>query len=375
METYKLEDYLHEYVVKTYNLSDFGEYTTNGFGIDVRYISRGLVYAYNYNKDEIAIQQIPGLTQKIKSEFVSKFGLKFIHTLRESRNYDYPGLYPYYSIYKIVNRKQLLKGLKDTGFSIDEEISSKRKYNLPKYITWDIRNTVLNNTVWFNVVLKKNGKNTSTKTKTVKAGMEAVAQNRLSEGIWTKTQADEYMATYNSDFELGWTVELAKQTAKLGPREHKNNVNTKNITSEVNTNANVNRKRKYDLPKWVSFDRAESRNREKVSFQVSIKDKNGKRQKTYKYSVKDAVLWIFYKMVNETKQWTLEEGRDYLNTYKPEMDMVKYEISQDPKSPSVIAYNKQRNIKKLNEMMKSNQYTLTEINEFARVNGIAINFN
>ena len=375
METYKLEDYLHEYVVKTYNLSDFGEYTTNGFGIDVRYISRGLVYAYNYNKDEIAIQQIPGLTQKIKSEFVSKFGLKFIHTLRESRNYDYPGLYPYYSIYKIVNRKQLLKGLKDAGFSIDEAISSKRKYNLPKYITWDIRNTVLNNTVWFNVVLKKNGKNTSTKTKTVKAGMEAVAQNRLSEGIWTKTQADEYMATYNSDFELGWTVELAKQTAKLGPREHKNNANTKNITPETNIDVNTTRKRKYDLPKWVSFDRAESRNREKVSFQVSIKDKNGKRQKTYKYSVKDAVLWIFDKMVNETKQWTLEEGRDYLNTYKPEMDMVKYEISQDPKSPSVIAYNKQRNIKKLNEMMKSNQYTLTEINEFARVNGITINFN
>ena len=141
------------------------------------------------------------------------------------------------------------------------------------------------------------------------------------------------------------------------------------------TNTNANRKRKYDLPKWVSFDRAESRNREKVSFQVSIKDKNGKRQKTYKYSVKDAVLWIFDKMVNETKQWTLEEGRDYLNTYKPEMDTAKYEISQDPKSPSVIAYNKQRNIKKLNEMMKSNQYTLTEINEFARVNGITINFN
>lgn len=375
MKTYKLENYLHEYVAKTYNLSDFSEYTTNGFGINVKYISRGLRYAYNYDKDEIAIQQIPGLTQKIKSEFVSKFGLKFVHALRESRNCDYAGLYPYYSIYKIVNRKQLLKGLKDAGFSIDEEISSKRKYNLPKYITWDIRNTVLSNTIWFNVVLKKNGKNTSTKTKTVKAGMEAVAQNRLSEGIWTKTQADEYMATYNSDFELGWTVELAKQTAKLGPREHKNNVNTKNITSEANTNTNVNHKRKYDLPKWVSFDRAESRNREKVSFQVSIKDKNGKRQKTYKYSVKDAVLWIFDKMVNETKQWTLEEGRDYLNTYKPEMDMVKYEISQDPKSPSVIAYNKQRNIKKLNEMMKSNQYTLTEINEFARVNGITINFN
>lgn len=140
-------------------------------------------------------------------------------------------------------------------------------------------------------------------------------------------------------------------------------------------NSNTTRKRKYDLPKWVNFDRAESRNREKVSFQVSIKDKNGKRQKTYKYSVKDAVLWIFDKMVNETKQWTLEEGRDYLNTYKPEMDMVKYEISQDPKSPSVIAYNKQRNIKKLNEMMKSDKYTLAEINEFARVNGIAINFN
>ena len=375
MKTYKLENYLHEYVAKTYNLSDFSECTTNGFGINVKYISRGLRYAYNYDKDEIAIQQIPGLTQKIKSEFVSKFGLKFVHALRESRNCDYAGLYPYYSIYKIVNRKQLLKGLKDAGFSIDEEISSKRKYNLPKYITWDIRNTVLSNTIWFNVVLKKNGKNTSTKTKTVKAGMEAVAQNRLSEGIWTNTQADEYMATYNSDFELGWTVELAKQTAKLGPREHKNNVNTKNITPEVNTNTNTTHKRKYDLPKWVSFDRAESRNREKVSFQVSIKDKNGKRQKTYKYSVKDAVLWIFDKMVNETKQWTLEEGRDYLNTYKPEMDMVKYEISQDPKSPSVIAYNKQRNIKKLNEMMKSNKYTLTEINEFARVNGITINFN
>lgn len=371
METYKLEDYLQEYVAKTYNLSDFGEYTTNGFGIDVKYISRGLVYAYNYNKDEIAIQQIPGLTQKIKSEFVSKFGLKFIHTLRESRNYDYPGLYPYYSIYKIVNRKQLLKGLKDAGFSIDEEISSKRKYNLPKYITWDIRNTVLNNTIWFNVVLKKNGKNTSTKTKTVKAGMEAVAQNRLSEGIWTKTQADEYMATYNSNFELGWTVELAKQTAKLGPREHKNNINTKNITPEVNINTNNKRKRIYNLPKYICYDKAESRNRERNVFQTQLKI-NGKLIKNNLYTVKEAVIYVVSKMLEHTDIWSLEKIADYLKTYNPEMENGNFIPSNTPKSPSWRKREKKKNIQTIKDQISSK---LSEILKFAKDNDINIDVN
>lgn len=101
-------------------------------------------------------------------------------------------------------------------------ISKKRKFNLPEGLTWDTRNTVLNKQTWFNPTLIKGGKTTSTKTKTVKAGMEAIAKNRVEEGIWTQAKADEYLKTYNERMELGWTVAFAKYFAKEGPRVHRN---------------------------------------------------------------------------------------------------------------------------------------------------------
>lgn len=59
--------------------------------------------------------------------------------------------------------------------------TNKRKYNLPRHVCWDIKNTIAANKVWFCATLMKNGKRTSTAAKTVKKAMEYVVQNRLSE--------------------------------------------------------------------------------------------------------------------------------------------------------------------------------------------------
>lgn len=258
-------------------------------------------------------------------------------------------------------------------------LSSKRKYNLPKYITWDIRNTALNNCIWFNVVLKKNGKATSTKTKTVKAAMEAVAANRVAEKIWTQTQANEYLATYTPDYELGWTVEKAKETAKLGPREHriKDQVNEEKIVEEMNTTSETKAgvapksKRLYNLPKYVCYDKAESRNRERTVFQTSLKV-GDKIYKNNLYTVKDAVIDVVGKMLKHTDIWSLDAISEYLKTYDPEMENGTFIPSDTPKSPSVIKRDKNKNIILLKERINAE---LKNVFTFAKNNGINININ
>lgn len=272
----------------------------------------------------------------------------------------------------------------------EQELTGKRKYNLPKYITWDIRNTALNNCIWFNVVLKKDGKITSTKTKTVKAAMDAVAENRVAEKIWTQAQANEYLATYTPDYELGWTVEKAKETAKLGPREHriKDQVsekeerieevnNTKNdkvemdSLSETKTGVAPKSKRLYNLPKYVCYDKAESRNRERTVFQTSLKV-GDKIYKNNLYTVKDAVIDVASKMLKHTDIWSLDTISEYLKTYDPEMENGTFIPSDTPKSPSVIKRDKNKNIRLLKERINAE---LKNVFTFAKNNGINININ
>lgn len=215
--------------------------------------------------------------------------------------------------------------------------NKKRKFNLPEGICWDTRNTVLNNQTWFNAVLIKNGKNTSTKTKTILKAMYAIAKNREEEGLWTHDDVIKYLSQYKKELETGWTPELAKYLAKSGPRESKNKVeNVKNNTEiEVNNTTSVSAKsnRMYNLPKYICYDKAESRNRERNVFQTQL-NVNGKILKNNLYTVKDAVVDVVSKMLKHTDVWSLETIGDYLKTYDPEMENGNFVPSNTPKSPS-----------------------------------------
>jgi len=252
-------------------------------------------------------------------------------------------------------------------------INKRRKFNLPEGLTWDTRNTVLNNKTWFNPTLIKNGKVTSTKTTTVKAGMEAIAKNRVEEGIWTQDKANKYLNSYNKKMELGWTVELAKYFAKSGPRVSKDTTSTikeKEIQSTVKPvieNVQAKSKRKYNLPKYVCYDMAESRNRERNVFQVSLYI-DGKLAKTNKYSVSSATMWVADKMV-AAKKWTIQQAAEYLSTYKPEMENGNFVPSNTPKSPCWRKREKNKNIKTIKAKITDK---LKDVLAFAKSNDIKI---
>jgi len=363
---HELESMIHQYIEDNYELDD----TTTGYTINISYIPHGLLYDYNYNKDEIAIQQVPGLTNEIKRDLITNFGLEYKCTFRCNHNYDYPTAYPYYMIFKIKKIKKLIDKLRYYGFTIiSEEKKSKRKYNLPKYVSWDIRNTVAANKVWFGATLTKSGKHTNTAAKTVKEAMEYVAQNRLSENIWSKNQVNEYMNTYDPEMEKGYSVEWARQLSKS--KANKNFIEKQDklkIPSKGKVKAKI--KRKYNLPKYICYDMAESRNREHNVFQTQIKA-NGKVYKNNLSTVKDATLWVMNKMV-ELNQWTLKQASEYLATYDEEMENGNFIPSNTPKSPCWRKREKNKNIKSIKEQISTK---LKEILDFANKNNINVDIN
>ena len=370
-QVYEFEEMLHDYVERYYNLDE----TTTGYTIDISYIPRGLPYAYNYNKDEIAIQQVPGLTTEIKRDFINNFGLKYQCTLRCNHNYDYPTAYPYYMVFKIKKMKKLIEKLRYHGFKvITNDTDYKRKYNLPKYICWDIRNTVMANRVWFTVTLIKNGKHTNTAAKTVKEGMQYVVENRLAEKIWSQAQANEYLATYRPEMEEGYSVELAKQNShcntSLRPIPKHKKVKTVEKVKEVSTeltSTKAKSKRKYNLPKHVCYDMAESRNREHNVFQTQIRI-DGKLYKSNLPTVREATLWVMNKML-ELKQWDLKQASEYLATYTPDMENGNFIPSDTPKSPCWRKREKHKNIKTVKEKIAN---VLKDVFAFAKQNDIKI---
>lgn len=370
---YELEHMLHEYIEREYNLT-INDLTANGYNIDITYIPRALPYNYNYNKDEIAVQQVPGLTTKIKRDLIDNFGLAYKHTLRGGKNYDYPTAYPYYMIFKIKKLKRLIEKLRYYGFTvISEQNETKRKYNLPKYVCFDVRNTKMAGRVWFTVTLTKNGKKTNTAAKTVKEGMQYAAENRLAEKVWSQAQAEEYLATYSPEMEEGYSVELANKLSHCNTNikstvKQKEKVQVqKTVKSESNVKAKS--KRKYDLPKYVCYDMAESRNRECNVFQVSLHI-DGKLVKTNVYTVKDATFWVVEKMVKAGK-WNLQQASEYLATYKPEMENGNFIPSNTPKSPCWRKREKKKNIKTVKEKIMTG---LKDVFKFANDHGIKIDW-
>lgn len=255
--------------------------------------------------------------------------------------------------------------MEETENKIETNVVSnlKRKYNLPKYVCWDVRNTVMANKVWFGVTLTKNGKKTNTAAKTVKEAMEYVVNNKLNEKIWTKEQAEEYLKTYDPEMEKGYSVERAKEISKISSASN-NSTATNNMTNKA-------KNKLYYLPKYISYDKAESRNRERNVFQTQLRI-NGKLYKNNLYTVKDALIYNIKNMLEHTDVWSLDKIADYIKTYDPEMENGKFIPSNTPKSPSVRKREKAKNIKQIKEAVNEK---LKDLLKFAKDNDININVN
>lgn len=146
--------------------------------------------------------------------------------------------------------------------------------------------------------------------------------------------------------------------------------NTKEETTQDSSiNSTAKRKRMYNLPKYVCYDKAESRNRERNVFQIQLKV-NNKLIKNNLYTVKDAVVYVASKMLEHTDIWSLEEIANYLKTYNPEMENGNFIPSNTPKSPCWRKREKKKNIQTIKEQINSK---LSEILKFAKDNDININ--
>lgn len=85
-----------------------------------------------------------------------------------------------------------------------------RKYNLPKYICFDVRSSLCSKKVIYDITLVKNdGKRHSTKTTTVREGMNRVIENRKQYAGWTQADIDKYNSTYDPSMENQFTLQDA----------------------------------------------------------------------------------------------------------------------------------------------------------------------
>lgn len=178
-------------------------------------------------------------------------------------------------------------------------------------------------------------------------------------------EAKSYLATYDPEMEKGYSVEKAKLHSSFGknlPIEEKDVI--MNQKTEVNSN-----KRMYNLPKYVCYDKAESRNRERNVFQTQFRIDN-KTLKNNLYTVKDAVIDVATKMLQHTDKWSLDKIADYLKTYDPEMENGVFIPSDTPKSPSVRKRERKKVIKQLKEDLN---VKLAEIYKLAQENDINLN--
>lgn len=251
--TAELETLLKKYIITNYNCNVS---SSTAQLVDLE-ICRLDANEYKYNSTEISIQQVPGLSRKIKKDLINNFGLKFKDSYIYYNRYC-PNAYPYYTVYKIVDRNKL--------------ISSLQKFGL---IECDVLET-------------------------------------------------------------------------------------------INTT-----KRKYYLPKYVCYDKAESRNRERNVFQTQLRI-NGKLYKNNLYTVKDALIYNVKNMLEHTDVWSLDKIADYIKTYDPEMENGEFIPSDTPKSPSVRKREKEKNIKQIKEAVNEK---LKDLVKFAKDNDIDISVN
>lgn len=129
--------------------------------------------------------------------------------------------------------------------------------------------------------------------------------------------------------------------------------------------------RKYDLPKYVCYNAASSRNLGRNDFEACLRI-NGKSLKRHFTNVKDATVYIAKLMLDNSDLYSFEEISDYLKTYKPEMENGNFIPSDTPKSPSVLEREKKKNI---NILKKEIEEKLKSSLDFAALNGINIKIN
>ena len=91
---------------------------------------------------------------------------------------------------------------------------SKTKYNLPKYICFDIRSSLCSKKVIYDITLvKDDNKRHSTKTKTVYEGLMAVIENRKQYKNWNADDIAAYLNTYDFTMENQFTLQDACNAA------------------------------------------------------------------------------------------------------------------------------------------------------------------
>lgn len=89
-----------------------------------------------------------------------------------------------------------------------------RKYNLPKYICFDVRTTLCRKKPTYDVTLAGNdGKAHSTKTLTVYEAVTKVVQNRVTYKGWTTQDVAKYIESYDYTMENQYSLEDACKEA------------------------------------------------------------------------------------------------------------------------------------------------------------------
>lgn len=89
-----------------------------------------------------------------------------------------------------------------------------RKYNLPKYICFDVRTTLCRKKPTYDVTLvSDDNKAHSTKTLTVKEGVLSVIENRIKYKGWTRDDIAVYLSSYDFTMENQYSLEDACKTA------------------------------------------------------------------------------------------------------------------------------------------------------------------
>lgn len=222
LTTQTLESMLHTYIERAFDLANGTSF--HRYNINVHHIPASIQLKYNYDRNEVAMQQIPRYTVQIKHDLTRNFGLKIKGCVKCKGSNNYIHAYPRYFIFQIIDRDKLITNLcKYFGFNGQSEyidnnntsdkstIKHRQAYDLPKYVCFDVRSTLCAKKTKFDVTLvtKFGKKRTSTKTTTILEGMTKVAENRVANGVWLNTEAEEYMKTYDPSKESLYSLDLA----------------------------------------------------------------------------------------------------------------------------------------------------------------------
>lgn len=211
---------------------------------------------------------------------------------------------------------------------------SKRKYNLPKYICFDVRTTLCRKKPTYDVTLVSNdNKAHSTKTLTVYEAITKVVENRIKYKNWDSNDVAAYINTYDSTMENQYSLADACQAANVTIesvlsgeylKERYGNKNKKNIDYDI---VNISDK-ENEILNCINTDSEKKLNNEK------------NRREIYLTYLKTHPMWTMvsnfpeFEIYSEPYLYTNEYGTTCY-TYKIRNLMTKKELKPSTKSNSL----------------------------------------